>query len=136
MRATVRAVDLARCLAGAVIGGVLGHFLFLWIVQQGLYAMVLPGAALGLGAGALAKTRSRICGIICGVLAIALGIVTEWRVFPFARDESFTFFITHVHGLPRIKLIMIGLGALFAFWFGQGRDRGPWRGRRPTEQGE
>ena len=121
MRTTVRAADLARCLTGAAVGGVLGHFLFLWIAQQGLYAMVLPGAALGLGAGALAKTRSLTCGIISGLLALALAIVTEWRLFPFARDDSFAFFITHVHGLPPIKLTMIGLGGLLAFWFGQGR---------------
>lgn len=121
MRMTVGATDLARCLAGAVLGGALGHFLFMWIAQQGFYAMVLPGAALGLGAGALGRTRSITCGIISGLLAIALGIVTEWRFAPFARDGSFAFFITHVHDLRPVTLIMIGIGGLFAFWFGQGR---------------
>jgi hypothetical protein len=31
------------------------------------------------------------------------------------------FFITHLHALPVIKLLMMALGAAAAFWFGQGR---------------
>jgi len=135
MRTTVRAVDLARCLAGAVVGGVLGHYLFMWLLSRGLYAMVLPGAALGLGAGALSKRRSVPLGVVCGVLGLVLAVITEWRFLPFAKDDSFRFFITHIHLKP-VKLIMFGIGALLAFWFGQGRDREPWVDGEATDQDE
>ena len=39
-------------LAGAVIGGVLGYFGFLLLVEQGFYALALPGALAGIAAGA------------------------------------------------------------------------------------
>ena len=37
-------------LVGAVAGGLVGYFGFLWIARQGLYALVLPGGLLGVGA--------------------------------------------------------------------------------------
>ena len=36
-------------LNGAVGGGLVGYFRFLWIARQGFYALVLPGGLLGVG---------------------------------------------------------------------------------------
>jgi hypothetical protein len=59
--------------------------------------------------------------VLCCIGAIALSIVAEWLVFPFAKDGSFSFFLAHVHELPPVKLLMMAIGAALAFWLGQGR---------------
>jgi hypothetical protein len=41
-------VHLLRGLVGAVVGGVTGYYAFGWALSQGYYAMVVPGALLGL----------------------------------------------------------------------------------------
>ena len=106
--------DLA-VLAGAIVGGVLGHFAFVWLVSQGLYAMILPGGLVGIGAG-LARHGTIYLAVICGLLALAMGLFTEWRVFPFVADESLAYFLQHVHQLAPIKLIMMAIGAVVGFW--------------------
>ncbi len=113
-------------LLGAVMGGVLGFFAFGWIAQQGFYALVMPGAFLGLGCGLLSRHDSPARGALCGLAGLALGIVAEWSQFPFVRDRSFGFFLTHLHELQPVTLIMVILGGVLAFWFG----RGQYRGRR------
>lgn len=84
--------------------------------------MVLPGAVLGMGFGLASREYSKFCGIVSGLLAVGFGLFMEWKHFPFIKDESFGYFITHVHQLKPISLIMIGLGGLIAFWFGVGRE--------------
>ncbi len=112
---------LARGLAGAIAGGVVGYFAFYWLYKNGLYALMVPGLLLGLGAGWAARGRSVLLGAVCLIAAAALGVYSEWTIGPFKKDPSLVFFITHLHALPVIKLVMIGLGAAAAFWFGQGR---------------
>jgi hypothetical protein len=101
--------------AGAILGGVIGYFAFGWIVRQGLYAMILPGGLVGLGAS-IAKNRSITIPIICGAAALALGFFTEWQFFPFAKDESLSYFLAHIHHLQPISLIMIAIGGFLGFW--------------------
>jgi hypothetical protein len=112
-------------LAGALAGGIAGHFLFVWIARQGFYALVLPGALIGCVGGWLLRRRSPTFAVVCCVLALATGVVSEWRLAPFVADNSFSYFITHLHQLRPFTLIMIGLGALFAVWFGLGRSSAP-----------
>jgi len=109
-------------LAGAVVGGVLGFALFQWILSYGLYALILPGAMVGLGAGLFAH-RSLWLAIGCGVLALALGVVTEWHAMPFVKDRSLGFFLAHLHHLSPVTLVMIAVGGIigFAIPFGQYR---------------
>ena len=70
-------------IVGAVAGGVAGYFVFFWIAQQGFYAIMLPGAAVGLGCGQCcpraspARWASFRCpvpaaGTVFGVEAVAL----------------------------------------------------------------
>lgn len=110
-------------LAGAVVGGVLGYFLFFWIVKQGFYGLMIPGALMGLGCSLLAQHRSVPRGIVVAGLAVGLGLFTEWRFRPFNADGSFRFLLTHVTDLMPITLLMIGLGGVFGFWMG--RDANP-----------
>ena len=129
-RGGLRPLEIALGITGSVIGGVVGHFLFFWVARQGLYAIVLPGALLGLGCGALSNRRSLALAIMCAVLGLLLGLFTEWRFAPFAKDASLPFFLAHVHQLNPMSQILIVLGAAFAFWFGLGYDRDSSLGRR------
>jgi len=104
---------LALC--GAFLGGTLGYFAFFWIASQGFYALVLPGAAVGLGAGVVAN-RSQWVAVVCGILAAALGVWTEFRFAPFRADGSFTYFVTHLQNLRPITLVLIAVGTAVGFW--------------------
>ena len=116
-----QALLLVRGILGGAIGGALGYIAFRWLAGAGLYGIMVPGALLGLGAGLAARGQSQVLGVVCGLAAIALTIFAEWSVFPFVKDRSLGFFLAHVHELPAVKLLVMGLGALAAYWFGQGR---------------
>lgn len=117
-------IELARGLAGAAIGGAVGYYVFAWILGYGLYAMILPGAALGFGFSLCTQQRSTLNGIICAVLAVGLGFFAEWKEMPFAQDDSFGFFVSHIHQLTPVTLIMIAVGGLLAYWSANGRTTG------------
>jgi multisubunit Na+/H+ antiporter MnhB subunit len=109
--------DAALGLAGAVVGGGLGYLAFGWLAGQGFYALALPGVLLGLGAAVLAKRRSMAMATVCGVVALALGVFSEWKHFPFAKDDSLDYFVAHLFDLRPFTLILIGLGGFGGFWF-------------------
>jgi hypothetical protein len=113
-------------LGGALVGAFLGYLLFVAIAGQGFYAIVLPGALVGIGCGALSGRKSNTLGIICGILGLIAGILAEWRFAPFIADKSLFYFLTHLHELTRFTQALILLGAAFAFWFGRGRKTGAW----------
>jgi hypothetical protein len=107
--------DDVLVLLGAAVGGLVGCVLFFVIARQGLYGLALPGGLLGLGAG-IFKTRSKVVPIVCGLLALALGLFTQWRFAPFAADASLGYFLLHVPQLRPLTLLMIGVGALIGFY--------------------
>jgi hypothetical protein len=114
-----RLISTVLGVIGGVVGGYCGFHLFYWIARQGLYALVLPGAAIGLGCGLLARHRSVLRGVGCAVAALALGLYTEWSFSPFVADDRFPYLVTHFYELRKITLIMIGLGAALAFYLGK-----------------
>jgi hypothetical protein len=109
---------LLRGLGGAIAGGLAGYFLFAFLLKNGFYSSMIPGALLGIGAGLAARGKSPLLGIICGVAAIPLAVWSEMHLMPFPNDDSLAFFLANV---PRLHLIMMALGAAAAWWFGQGR---------------
>jgi hypothetical protein len=117
----IRAIALG--LLGAIAGGCLGYFAFFWIARQGLYALLVPPALLGLGAGICARTRSPILGIICGIAGLGLGLFTEWRFAPFMADSSLSYFITHIHQLKPYTMIMLVIGTFFSYRLALGYSR-------------
>jgi hypothetical protein len=104
---------------GAAAGGVLGYYTFEWIVHQGFYGLMIPGALLGLGCGMLSQHPSRVRGVVCAAAAIPLALYAEWKSFPFIADPSFVYLVNHAHELKPITQLMIALGAVFAYWFGK-----------------
>jgi hypothetical protein len=118
---------ILRGMAGALIGAVLGWFAFGWLVGQGLYALALPGALVGIGCGLISGGVSTVNAVLCAVLAGVLGLVLEWWNLPFIADESFEFFVSHLHELKPITWLMVGLGCVFGHWFGRGSSRALYR---------
>jgi hypothetical protein len=102
-------------LLGAALGGAAGYALFVIALRFGFYAIVLPGALLGIGAG-LARNRSVLMALLCGLLALGLGLFTEWKYSPFVKDDRIEYFVTHIHKLNPIDLGLIGLGGFIGFW--------------------
>jgi hypothetical protein len=102
-------------LAGALVGGAIGYFAFFWIAGQGFYGLILPGGLLGLGAG-IVKNRARWVAVVCGVLAVGLGLFTEWQFAPFVKDKSFTYFLAHIYELKPLTLLLIAVGGAIAFY--------------------
>ena len=102
-------------LAGAAAGGVLGYFGFVWLAHEGLYALILPGALVGFGASFF-HNKSLPVSIGCGVLALAVSLFSEWRFAPFIANDSLGYFLSHVHQLRPITLIMIAAGTFIGFW--------------------
>lgn len=115
------AKSMALGIVGAILGGVVGWLACTWLAQQGFYALALPGAAIGLGYGALSKRPMIAGGLLCAVAALAVGITWEGLNRPFIADESFSFFLAHLQDLKPVSMLFIGLGVVFAFWFGRGR---------------
>jgi hypothetical protein len=113
-------------LPAAIAGGVAGYFLFFWLAQQGFYAIILPGCLLGFAAGFF-PTRSWPACLACGLLALALGLFTEWRFAPFEKDHSLAFFLSHVRDLRPVTLVLIGIGTFVGFY-------APFRNARQSEQ--
>jgi hypothetical protein len=115
------ALVLVRGCLGAIVGAAVGYLLFRWLLKHGLYGIVLPGAFLGLGTALAARSQSLPLGIAAAMAAVIVTIVSEWLAMPFAKDTSFTFFLTHLHALSPAKLLMMTCGVALAFWLGQGR---------------
>jgi len=98
-----------------IAGGFAGYAAFFFLAKHGYYGMILPGGLLGIGAG-MVRSRSMGAPILCGVLALVLGLVTEFRYAPFTADPSLVYFVTHLHDLNNVTLAMIGLGGVIGFW--------------------
>jgi len=125
MTAQINVVKWLLGLAGAVAGGIAGFFIFYGLCTLGRYALVVPGAVLGLAAGALLKGRMPLFGVLCALLALLLGFFCHWwmRIPSDGEEPGFFYLLTHANHISAVFLVMIALGALCAFWFGQGGYR-------------
>lgn len=112
---SVSPATLALGMLGGLVGGVVGYFTFFWAARQGFYAIVLPPALLGLGAGLAARRRSALLAITAAVTGLALGLFIEWQFSPFVVDQSLAYFITHLHALRPLTLLMIVLGTILSY---------------------
>lgn len=103
-------------LVAALAGAIVGYYGFLWITRQGFYALILPGALAGLAASHFRCKSIGVC-VACGLVALAGGLLAEWQFAPFVKDKSLGYFLTHVHLLKPVTLIMVGVGTAMGFWF-------------------
>jgi hypothetical protein len=117
-------VHLLRGLIGATAGAFAGYHAFGWILKQGFYAMVVPGALIGLGFGYASGARSKGLGAICAGLAVAFTLFVEWK---FMRHGNIEAFLNNLQHLGGVTWLMILLGAWCAYSFGMGRPSRPPR---------
>ena len=110
---------------GALLGAVVGFFVFQFLARRGLYFIVLPGALVGLGCGFAARSRLLVLGIIAVAVAIPTAIVCEWRTDRYFCDDGETLmgvleYTSRMVELRGWKLpVFVGLNGLIAFWFGR-----------------
>jgi hypothetical protein len=105
----------ALAICCALLGGVVGYFGFLVLLNYGLYALALPGGLIGLVSG-IVQTRSRIVPAVCALLAIVAGLFAEHRNAPFVADGGLGYFLLHIADLGPLTLVQIGAGGLIGFW--------------------
>ena len=105
----------ALTLLCACLGAYVGYLGFVYLAEQGFYALVLPGGLLGLAAG-IPRSRSIVVPILCGVIAIVAGLLSEHRFAPFIADPSLSYFVAHATNLQPFTLILIALGGVIGFW--------------------
>lgn len=118
------AMVIAKGVLGAIAGGVLGFFAFEWLSSVGLYAIVLPGAFVGLGCGMLARNRSIFFAVFCFVIGIVSSLLGEWHTKWFVddagNDQGLAYFIQHIHqSRGGIALIAVLLNGVIAGWLGR-----------------
>jgi hypothetical protein len=110
---------LIRGLGGAIVGGIAGYFLFWALFRGGMVGYMIPGALLGLGAGWAARGKSQLLGVICAVLAIGLTLFTAWHIA--FQQHTLVDFLSRLHQLHVSRMVLMALGVVMAYWFGQGR---------------
>ena len=79
---------------------------------------MIPGAFLGLGCSLLAQHPSTDSGNRLRSGRSGAGTVYRMEFRPFNADESLSYFLKNVSSLKPITLMMIGVGALIAYWIG------------------
>ena len=109
----MKAAYLVMCCA--LLGGTVGYLAFAWLLTQGFYGLVLPGGMLGLGAG-IPRNNSRAVAIVCGLLALGLGLYTEWRFFLFKADNSLGYFLGHLPQLEKVSWLMLAVGTVLGWY--------------------
>jgi hypothetical protein len=117
-------VHLLRGLIGATAGAFAGYHAFAWFHSQGFYAIVVPGALIGLGFGYASGTRSKGLGAICAGLAVAFSLFVEWR---FVVHGDIEVFLNNLQHLSGVTWLMILLGTWCAYSYGMGRPTRPAR---------
>ncbi len=103
-------------LVGAVLGAAIGFYTFLWLLKQGYYGLIIPGAFLGLGCSLASRHRSMVRGLLCGVAALGLSQFADW--YCTITDDGFLEFLSHGKTLTPVTMVMTGIATLVAFWIG------------------
>lgn len=111
---------ILRGLVGILLGAAVGGLVVWLAARYSLYAMVFPGAAIGIGCSWASKTRSVALATISGIAAVTFSLFLEGYLFPFIADSSFGYFIAHLHQLSPATWIMIGIGTALSVGFGLG----------------
>src|SRR6516165_3133760 len=106
-------------LAGAIVGAVIGFYTFGWLLEHGFLGLMVPGALLGLGCSLLARHPSIPRGALCAVAALGLSFFADWWFEPFNPDPSLKYFLAHALDLGPVRLLMIGIGTVIAYWIGK-----------------
>jgi hypothetical protein len=103
---------------GAIVGALLGAILAYLAARAGFYAIILIGIATGYGATIAARRGGWIVAAIALVVALTASLYTEWYLYPFVADDSFTYLIQH---LPPFRLLVHAAGGAAAAYIASRR---------------
>lgn len=120
-------------LLGAVLGAVVGGYLFRLAIAHGLYAVPMIGVATATGALALARRGSWALAMIAGGVALAGGLCAQGLFFPLngeGSDPALWWQVGHVYLLPGYQLGLHGLSTLAAGFICSGSSDG--HSRKPA----
>jgi hypothetical protein len=70
---------------------------------------------IGLGVGLAARRRSILLASISAAAGLVLGLFIEWQFAPFVVDGSLRYFVTHLHALRPLTLLMSALGTILSY---------------------
>ena len=107
-------------IVGGIVGGAIGLYACKWLHGQGYYAIVLPGALVGLGFGYAARHCSVAFGIVSALIGFIAGLATEWTVI-YGGKPSLTEFLQNLKSDSPVTWILLGVGVALAYSFGVGR---------------
>lgn len=111
--------EWAMAVVGSILGGVVGHLAFEYLLKYGLYGAVLPGALVGIGAGLIRRRRIVAVGLFAAVVALIVGVYSELDAFTFG-DGSLAFFVKNPQP---VTWIMLAVGTGLGFMLGVGRNK-------------
>lgn len=103
-------------LLGAVIGGIGGGFLVKVLLAGGLYGMPIMGLTVGYSTLLLARRGGPVLATLAGLVTLVSGVLTEWKLLPFAADESLGYFLSHLPHVMPAHLVFIAIAAGVAVW--------------------
>ena len=117
-------VKIVLGFVGGIVGGVVAFFIFRALQGIGLYALVLPGAFVGLGCGFAARHGSVIFSWIALVIGVIATLLTEWATDRFVHDNGdlyslweYTADLIELRGWFVVGVI--ALNGVIAFWLGR-----------------
>ena len=115
------AINWIRGIVGAIIGAVIGFFVFKWLLLNfGAYAGMLPGGLLGIGFGiAAGRKMGWPAGILCAIAGLLFGCWADAATN--APPITLVEYFQNYKMIPGYSLLMVGLGALASGWFATGR---------------
>jgi hypothetical protein len=119
---------------GGIVGGVIGFYIFHWAVRQGFFALIVPGAMVGMIAGFGIGSRSQPFAIACGVAGLAVGLFTQWTFVNRAVTMDLMEFLMKIKDQKPLTLIMLVLGTFFSYRLALGFDQPG--SRRSSEPGQ
>jgi hypothetical protein len=115
-------LQLVKGIAGAIVGGAIGYGVFVMLSRFGIYAIILPGALIGIAASYGSRMYSLPLGIICAVAALPVSLLAHGHLFRFIQDDSLQYLFLNFYKLPTMELVMMLFGVFAAFYFGKGQD--------------
>lgn len=111
-----------RGLAGGIVGGVVGFYLYKWLISYGMFGPMIPGTLAGLGWGLASRHRSMVDAVLAAILALVCGVLSAWCTVRLGDDKSLSHFLLNITNfLTPPTMVMIGIGAVVAFFLGMGR---------------
>jgi len=110
-----------RGIIGAILGAVIGYFAYFKLLDFGYDGLMVSGLLIGLGFSLFSKRTFWSAGIFCAVLALIVMLYCEWQSLENFHDKDLATFVKAIPDLNSWSKIMLGVGALMAFWLGRGK---------------